>query len=188
MKIACVLKPSHEYDTDYVEHFLRGLQRNLDKYEFMLISGSEWPGWWSKMQLFSPEITGDLLYFDLDTVITGPLTDILAVDKLTVLSDFNVPNRMASGMMFIPEDERGYIWEHWIKSPDEHMAQWRGHGDGGFLSQFWEGAARWQDLLPGQIVSYKNHCKDMVPEDARVVCFHGRPRPRDVGWKLKWKN
>lgn len=188
MKIACVLKPSQEYDTDYVDHFLNGLRKQLDSYEFLLIGGSEYPGWWSKLELFRPDIKGDLLYFDLDTMIVGNLDDILAINTLTVLSDFNVPNRMASGMMFIPEHERGNIWEEWIKDPDGHMHQWGGHGDGGFLSQFWEGAARWQDLVPGQIVSYKNHCMEIVPYEARVVCFHGRPRPRDVHWKLKWTN
>ena len=32
--------------------------------------------------------------------------------------------------------------------------------------------------------SYKYHCGDGLPDDARVVCFHGRPKPADVsdGW------
>lgn len=185
MKICCVLKKSYEYDTDYVDHFLRGLGEQLEGYEFMLLEVSMWPGWWSKMNMFRPEIKGDLLYFDLDTMIVGPLDDIMSVTSLTVLSDFNVTNRMASGMMFIPEHEREPIWEAWIKNPEEHMRQWGGHGDGGFLSQFWEGAARWQDLFPGQVVSYKNHCRGRtVPKEASVVCFHGRPRPREVHWKI----
>ncbi len=184
MKIACVLKPSHEYDTDYVDHFLRGVQKHVGDYEFLLIGGSEYPGWWSKMELFRPDIKGDLLYFDLDTMIVGNIDDILAVNTLTVLSDFNYLNRVASGMMFIPERERAFIWEEWIKNPKAHMEQWGGHGDGGFLSQYWEHAARWQDLVPDQIVSYKKHCLNGVPKEARVVCFHGRPRPRDVKWMI----
>ena len=32
--------------------------------------------------------------------------------------------------------------------------------------------------------SYKLHCKDGVPEDASVVCFHGKPRPHEIGWKI----
>lgn len=184
MKIACVLNPSVEYDTDYVDHILSGIQREVDGYEFMLLGNSEWPGWWSKMSLFDPSIKGDLLYFDLDTMIVGPLDDIMNVNTVTVLSDFNVPNRIASGMMFIPEKDRPEIWQAWIENPKSHMDRWRGLGDGGFLSQFWEGAARWQDLFPGQVVSYKNHCTRGVPSNARVVCFHGRPRPRDVRWKI----
>lgn len=185
MKIACVLKTGGDYDTDYVAHLLDGLNEHVEKFELMLLAGSEYPGWWSKMELFRPDVKGDLLYFDLDTMIVGDLDDILAVDRLTVLDDFNVPGRLASGMMFIPEHERARIWEEWIKDPQEHMFRAGGHGDGGFLAKFWSKAQRWQDVVPGQIVSYKNHVRDKgVPEQARIVCFHGRPRPRDIRWKI----
>lgn len=133
------------------------------------------------MELFRPDITGDLLYFDLDTVIAGDLTDIAAVDRLTVLSDFNVLDRVASGVMFIPERERAQVWEHWIADPEGHMASSHA-GDQGYLSHHWHGkATRWQTLLPGQIVSYKLHVKPGIQgNNVRVICFHGKPRPRDV--------
>ena len=137
------------------------------------------------MGLFHPSVKGDLLYFDLDTMIVGPLDEIQKVDRLTVLRDFNVPDRMASGVMFIPEEVRAEVWADWIKCPDEHIAHWGGHGDGGYLSKFWKDAQRWQDFVPGQIVSYKNHIRGQkFPENVRVVCFHGRPRPRDVRWMI----
>lgn len=184
MKIACVLKVSEEYDTDYVSHFLDGLNRYVGSYEFMLLTGG-YSGWWSKMGLFEPQVKGDLLYFDLDTMIVGPLDEIMAVDRLTVLSDFNVPGRMASGVMFIPEHERDRIHTEWVKDPEGHMKEQGGHGDGGFLAKFWSSAQRWQDIVPGQIISYKNHVRGRsLPENARVVCFHGRPRPRDVHWMI----
>jgi hypothetical protein len=186
VKIACVLKPGGDYDTDYIDHFLSGLQKHSASYEFMLLGNSGWPGWWSKMELFRPSVKGDLLYFDLDTMIVGQLDELMTVNTVTVLSDFNIPNRMASGVMFIPEIEREPIWREWIKDPEGHIKRWHGHGDGGFLSQFWGGVDRWQDKFPGQVVSYKNHCVPIrgVPDNARVVCFHGRPRPRDVRWKI----
>jgi len=37
-----------------------------------------------------------------------------------------------------------------------------------------------QDIQKG-IYSYKKHCTRFVPHDAHVVCFHGLPRPKDVG-------
>ena len=32
----------------------------------------DWPGWWSKLELFREDVSvGRMIYFDLDTVITG---------------------------------------------------------------------------------------------------------------------
>ena len=40
---------------------------------------------------------------------------------------------------------------------------------------------RWQDMFPGQLVSYKKHVRGgPLPEGARLVSFHGRPDPEDV--------
>jgi hypothetical protein len=40
---------------------------------------------------------------------------------------------------------------------------------------------RWQELVPDQVFSYKAHIRDRaVPPSARVVCFHGKPRPWEV--------
>jgi hypothetical protein len=36
-----------------------------------------------------------------------------------------------------------------------------------------------QNVIPG-IVSYKKHCRRGVPKDARVILFHGKPRPWEV--------
>lgn len=178
-KVVCVLKRSTEYDTDYVDRLQGGLKRNLT-----VINEPPWPGWWSKMALFSPELKGDLLYFDLDTVIVGSIEELFT-GKLTMLSDFNLLHYVASGVMYLPEADRKPVWDEWIKDPEGHMRKHRGHGDGGFLSKFYKTTAlRWQDILPGKIVSYKKHCKEGVPKSASVVAFHGRPRPRDVDWKV----
>jgi hypothetical protein len=65
-------------------------------------------------------------------------------------------------------------------------------GDQRFLERFWiDKAARWQDLVPGRVVSYKVHVRPAVrkdrefgngsiPQDASVICFHGKPRPWEI--------
>jgi hypothetical protein len=51
----------------------------------------------------------------------------------------------------------------------------------------------WQDLYPDKIVSFKptpNTRLNREPEEAAIVCFHGRPRPHEVdtSWVVKnWK-
>lgn len=200
-KVVCVLKRSAEYDIDYVEHLRDGVEKyasfacisNVDVPCERIPSKHDWPGWWSKMELFSPDIKGDFLYLDLDTLIVGDIGDLF-VGCFTMLSDFYHPSRLASGMMFLPEKDRSAVWEEWIKAPEEIMPKYRGWGDGGFIAEVMPNAARWQDIRPGQVVSYKAHVRKStrasetgagaVPKDARVCCFHGQPRPRALNWAI----
>jgi hypothetical protein len=141
----------------------------------------EWPRWWSKLEVFQPTLSGGLLFFDLDTVIVGDLTDIVHTQQLTLLEDFYRPANLGSGLMYLPENVRSEVWDRWMDGPDKHMRHFR--GDQNFLQAVWgDRPARWQHELPGQVVSYKVHVRrtGRVPRDARVICFHGHPRP----WKL----
>lgn len=210
MRVALVLRSGGDFDASHIARLCRQVTDHLPGAQIFCLSDVEvpcprielrydWPGWWSKMELFRPDIGGDLLFMDLDTSIVGTLEDIAAVDRLTVLSDFYWPTtgRIQSSLMFIPERDRQEIWDAWIADPSRHMREcvtrerW---GDQGFLGQFWQGRAqRWQDALPGQVVSYKCHVREKtrsdkefgdgtLPENARVVIFHGKPRPWEIGW------
>lgn len=145
----------------------------------------DWPGWWAKMELFRPDMRGDLLYLDLDTVVLGDLS-VLDVGATTVLRDFTRPHLMGSGLMYLVEMDRPLVWAKFVQDPGKHIAEcvtqerW---GDQGFLQGVLV-AQRWQDALPGRVVSYKEHCISRVPSGARVVCFHGKPRPWEV--KKAW--
>jgi hypothetical protein len=174
------------------------------------------PGTWCKMELFRPDIRGTLLFFDLDTMIIGSLDEIQANDRHTMLRRLKRRDRhnLASGMMLLPEAVRPVIWWQFSKDPARFMelyqfgnSRGRPPGEQGFIEQTWqryslghearlkgfdyerwnrEGIARWQDLYPGQIESYKLHIRrrGAVGKNTRVVLFHGEPRPADIGWKL----
>ncbi len=138
-----------------------------------------WPGWWSKMNLFSPAIPGDLLYLDLDTVVIGDLAPLEGVGETTLLDDFYKPGLMASGLMYIREEDKAHVWDAWMADPEGHQNRCRTRerwGDQGFLQDVLT-ANTWQNALPGAAVSYKVHCQKQIPHGARVVCFHGNPRP-----------
>lgn len=205
--IACALRTGGAYDAEYVERLSKGVARHLPGARFVCFSNAPvpcesralahgWPGWWSKMEFFRPdaEDLGDLLTLDLDTIVCGPLDAIAAATETTMLSDFLEPARPASGAMFLPRASRAEVWARWTADPEGHMARCGSLGDQKFLEEVWGlGVARWQDRLPGQIVSYKAHVRrsrgrafeegdGTIPEGARLVCFHGRPRPREVNW------
>lgn len=145
-----------------------------------------WPGWWSKMELFRPDMTGEFLFMDLDTVLVGPLDDIARVGKLTLLRDFyrdgkKLREGLGGALIYSTEADRKPIWDDFIVRPSLSMAMNR-RGDQHYFEHFWlRKGARWQDVVPGQVVSYKVHCAHGVPPEARIVCFHGKPRPFEVG-------
>lgn len=193
MRVVTVLRQGREYGPRHAQALHQQITEWLPCVDAVCLSDvdvpgvrtvplrHDWPGWWSKMELFRPDLTGDILYMDLDTVIVGPLDDIAAVRSLTLLRDFYKPGHLGSGVMFLPEADRAEVWEAWMTSPQEHMRRHRKGGDQKFLETLWlDKAARWQDVLPGQVVSYKVDIRkhgDKVPHGTRVVAFHGKPRP-----------
>jgi hypothetical protein len=92
INVICLLRRGGKvgYDSAWVEKLQRGVARNLSvPHRFICFSDCDVPceriplldgdhGFWSKMQLFRPNILppGANLYIDLDTVICGNLDDI----------------------------------------------------------------------------------------------------------------
>jgi hypothetical protein len=137
-----------------------------------------------KASLWLAPSVGDLLYFDLDTVILGDITP-LVTKRFTMLNDLGQAlstRRLQSGVMYLTEDSRELI-----RSRYNVTDMLRIRGDGQYLHKIvGADAARFQDLVPGAICSYKfDICKrwnGAIPPEVRVVCFHGTPRPHQVGW------
>ncbi len=214
MTVACVLRRSSVFDVDYVAHLRDGVLANLPDTRFVCLSDVDvpceriplrhgWPAWWAKVELFRPDLDDDLLYFDLDTKIIGDLRDVSAVRGFTMLSDFFMPARLASGMMMITTDIRERVWRAWHDGPPTEIMRRCAafdsnnvRGDQKFLGDLFEGSTvqRWQDIVPDQIVSYKANIRrsrgrfekgnGTMPPGVRVVCFHGKPRPRDLKWEI----
>jgi hypothetical protein len=90
--------------------------------------------------------------------------------------------------MYLPKKDRAAIWDDWSKQPDAYIKLFasKGLGDQAFLEARWlDTAARWQDRLPNQFVSFKVHCKNGVPHGARVIVYHGKPRPWALNGQLQ---
>lgn len=189
MKKICVLKVGKEYSVRHAQWLARQVPdliciSNVDVPTVptlkMLVP---WESWWCKMNMFNPDlIQDDLLYIDLDTVVLGDLNQF-EMKKSTMLSDFYRPQLPGSGFMFIKHEDKRAVWTEWLKNPDRHMKRCvtREHwGDQGFLRDVLP-HQRWQTVCPDKVVSFKVHCQKKLPEGADVVCFHGNPRPWQVG-------
>lgn len=147
----------------------------------------DYPGWWQKMSLFDPRFPGDFLFMDLDTVVVGPLDDILAVKKLTLLRDWyrdgkKLKEGLGGGLIYLPADARKEVWSMWRQQPQLNMKVYA-RGDQFLMERFYLNTAdRWQDVVPGQVASWKVTCKNgVVPPETRLITFHGNPRPWATG-------
>ncbi|YCH32107.1 hypothetical protein M1D48_08835 [Erwinia sp. D4-22] len=200
MKIVTVLRSGGEYNADHVRWLYKQLPKEYEKICLTDLTipdvdtrklTTNFPGWWAKIELFDPEkIDDDIFYLDLDVVILGDISELLAHRPLTMLNDFFYPEKTQnSALMRIPHDEKYKVWESFNRFPELFMRRYREGGDQEFISKIYPHAQTWQNCFPGQVVSYKKHIvqkskknehatgNGKVPEGARIVCFHGKPRP-----------
>jgi len=196
MLTVCCVKQGTLYSADYVNKLAASVRRNLTlAHQFVcftddphglnadiqiarLPDGLE--GWWGKLALFDQANLGSsrILFFDLDTVILGSLDQIAAYDgPFAILRDFMFPKRWQSAVMaWAPSALTQSIWTKWNEAGRPRV----NGGDQAWIVQLLNGqyADVWQDLFPGAFVSYKVDCFYMPPKpDAKVLCFHGEPRP-----------
>jgi hypothetical protein len=205
LTVACVLRSGGDYKAEHVLALRRGVMRHLSvPHRFVCLSDRDlpcetvrlrhgWPGWWSKIELFRPGLfDGPALYFDLDTIVVGPLEGLGDGHRFTMLENFWDPKKIGSGMMAwsVPLTE---IYEAFARDSAQVMRAYTTSdkwGDQAFILRHTRTAPEmWQRKYPGKIVSYKFHCRQnlppksnvagtaIVPPGASVICFHGQPRP-----------
>ena len=150
------------------------------------------PGWWAKVALFSPEMPwaeGDRgVYFDLDVAITGRLEDL--VERKGIARDAGWPCHNSSVMVWDHGEHRD-AWERFTpevmtRSPGPIVpanllaAGMVNGGDQEWLTE----VGGWEEFPPEWCVSYKWQARSWPPNGAKVVIFHGDPKPADVtdGW------
>ncbi|MBT0727798.1 hypothetical protein [Rosenbergiella australiborealis] len=205
MKIVTVLRSGGDYDENHV----RWIHRQLpDNYEKICLTDldipdiktiklrTNFPGWWSKIELFNPDlIDDDIFYIDLDVVVVGDITELTEQRELMMLEDFFSQEMYNSAMMFIPHNEKMKVWKTFNKYPEQFMTRYKKGGDQEFISRILPHAKNWQHLFPGKICSYKKHVvkkskkyslsvgNGKLPDDIRIVFFHGKPRPWNSGEK-----
>ena len=192
MKFVCVLRSGGDYDLRYVEHLKASFYDNINHPAFFhaltdlgeLTTGyrgleHNWPGWWSKIEIF--RIPGPVIYMDLETIICGdlsPLADHIEKNPghFVSLRSFR-DELLASGVMAWGKDcNVAHIYDDFRPGYLRRFV-----GDQDYIRTKIEPDAFLQDILPG-VYSYKHHCRQAIPKDARLICFHGKPRPHEVNW------
>ena len=148
-----------------------------------------------KVSLFRPglvpDLEGPILGFDLDVVITGPLDGILAFapGKVAMRADWVEARRgrpTGHGSVFRYDPAlHGWLYDTLAADPTGEVERARG-SEQRYTSTLAQARGEFAYLPPGQVVSFKHDClrwppmnylaEPALPADARVVCFHGRPK------------
>ena len=156
-------------------------------------------GWFAKLYLFSPEafpVGTRVLYFDLDTCIVGNLAGLAGVElqRPVFLRGMWPSVHASTGIFSFRSGPSLYpIWREFeaqskfappYKTPrpiTPHLGKvttdelWVRH----FVTA--GEYATWQDLFPGEVVSYKNVFRpNGSTGKEKVIYFHGLPRPHTV--------
>lgn len=154
------------------------------------------PNWrWNlrKMALYKPDngLSGRVLALDLDTVIVGCIDDIADYrGPFCVVEDFYRKGRNGGGVISFETSDAltDRLYRPVAEKPMNVAARTKGAERYWYDMQMPE-ADHWQDLLPGQVVTFKPRPDERLhtpPHDARIVCFHGKPAIHEVADQFGW--
>lgn len=202
--VTCVLRTGADFTEDYVVKLRNAVHRNLHmRHDFICLTDQpikgiccvplqhKWPGWWSKIELFRPNLfEGRVLYFDLDTLIVDGIDEFAEYDHVfTMLAGFRKTWRRASGVMAWHGDYSG-VYSELTKNGHISRIEKEAANDRLSFDQVWihRQVKQIYHLEPTVaqnvvgIASYKNNCvkAGQPPPGTKIVCFHGKPRPHQV--------
>lgn len=212
LNVVCVLKSGGDYDWEYVTKLHKAICKNITyAHKFIVLADifpsdnevvnieiiplcSDLKSYWAKLEAF--RIKGEVLYFDLDTVILSNLD--LLVEGMRVVAAFHnnaentffmmrafSSNRVwASGIMGWIGDF-SCIFETVKSCHITYYKKWEQDYIVDCLTVLQRKIYSIDDCIGKTIYSYKHDCKKGIPLGAEIICFHGIPRPRDVNWLEK---
>jgi len=205
MKVICVYKTGGDFSRDYVTKLKVAVKKNTIKsHEFICLTDdpevrsickviplkNNFPGWWSKIELFRPDLPDDnYLFFDLDTVVFRNIDDMIALADnapgFLMLTGFNkrLPDHPASGIMMGRFPKLSYIYDEFRKDPGAIIYSLRNekvgmNGDQGWIIRKvgWE-VDRIQNYLPsGYIIGKMMWRHKRGLDRAHIIAWSGKPR------------
>jgi len=165
---------------------------DLGNFELLPLSNT-YPGTWSRIQLYSPEMDQyrPFLYVDLDTAVVNSLEQIFAsiIDPslFITLEDFWQKGSLATGLVWFPKncEKTKKVWESWKMPVGRRMDN--------YIRSVISADTYWQKLT-NSIYDFKPRRGGLlqkVPEGASLICFHGKPRifeAVNIGWVNTYVN
>jgi hypothetical protein len=190
---------------DFVLYCLTDDSRDLDPdIQVLPIRDNNLSGWWHKLSLFRNDfygLSGDLLYTDLDVVIVDRLDDFFSYcpGEFLISQDL-LTGAFNSSVFRFRVGSQTQIWDSFAEQAEQVMHDYKGDQD--WITkqvinpQLWP--APW-------VVSFKKQCNSriersygrigmllrhlglmsvkgeaIIPQQAKIIQFHGKPDPEDV--------
>lgn len=185
MTFVCVLKSGGIYNKFHVDRLREQIRVLTDAPLVCLTDLTEieepriplihnWPGWWSKLELFEHDL-GECCYFDLDVIIKRlDWIDKLDMKLFHAMRDAFHPSILNSSVMLWKGRRCDIVGEFSLETLNGLTTAQKSAGD-----QWWilKHVVKWYEIPPPTVVSFKKHGN---LKDAGVVVFHGSPKPWDL--------
>jgi hypothetical protein len=174
---------SRGYDETWVEKLYRGFARNLTR-PFRFVCYTDWArdfrepifehvdprmgsnGYGDCIRPF--ELNEPSIIVGLDTIVTGSIDHLadwcMTADKIALPNPYG--KEACNGVVLCPAGKRAIFDE------------WRGENDMEWLRR--QPHETIDAISPGHVVSYKAHVRGKGLGEARIVYFHGVPKPPEV--------
>lgn len=156
---------------------------------------------WQKISVWQNplyDITGDVLFLDIDIVITGNIDDLftylpnefVVIDNWTQIGQ-NIGN---TSVFRFPVGRFSHVYNDLMENTDHYLKQYR------IEQQYVSAKIPEQKFWPSEwIISFKHSClpkfpmnlfiEPPLPQNAKIVAFHGKPDPIDAmygKWPAPW--
>lgn len=159
---------------------------------------NDWPGWWSKIELFRKDLfKTPVLYIDLDTVILRNIDEVFKAEKnrMIMLRNLSSGKGVGSGLM-IWDGDFSFLYRNFAKYTEKWVRKYatpKKWGDQAFIEDRIENVIYFQDRHPNMVKSLNFDLlggKLEPDEYTKIVAFHGFPKPKEVDltWVPKYKN
>ena len=192
---ACVLKMGGDYLPEHVQALAKQvhLYTTVD-YEFVCYSDVEiegvktisltgdFMGWWAVPEVFRNQ--GSTIIVGIDTVIRQNIDELFHLANISKPEDFwmvrafHPRKEYASGIM-VYNGDWSWLWKEYRTA--KVLTNFAGEQD------YTVSKLKERNITPGiinsifsGIYSWKKHCRKGIPEDCKVILFHGKPRPHEV--------
>ena len=181
LTVACVLSEGPTYTYEHVERLEKMANDYAIHDEFVCIDNSPYPGWFAKISLFEPgRFTGRVLYLDLDVTVVGDLNNVAWYPgEFVAIRDYIKPG-INSSVMSWDAGKMDRIYTNFTPDVMDRL-----HGDQDWIGEQVPNAQtypyRWCLSYRKDIQKAGGTLADRpIPDDARVIVYHGFPKPWDL--------